>query len=287
MTISVCSVTRGGGADPSEVARRRISGGPAIDGTPSHDRRKRTRMVGSAASRSKQFLGGVLAVWLGCAWQAKAGAQETPQSNWTSADAPCAKYDDLRKPVLGEIGVKIDATEAWADGFRRALSFWNTVLAANFHEETNLDSCAVRIVNGGPDILNSAMVARSQLTERNRFRGKIAVSPGAAKAMSSAAMYGTAVHELGHMLGLKHNASSQSIMYFLNVNGTEVLDRQDISDLCRHHKLRVAIVPTGFFIDQALIAVPIPMPSGSVSLADWRADSPAYLEAKRMRAGEH
>ena len=156
------------------------------------------------------------------------GRQEKPQSNWTSADAPCAKYDDLRKPVLGDIGVKIDATEAWADGFRRALSFWNTVLAANFHEETNLNSCAVRIVNGGPDILNNAIVARSQLIERNNFRGKIAVSPGAAKAMSSAEIYGSAVHELGHMLGLKHNVSSQSIMYFLNVNGTEILDRKDI-----------------------------------------------------------
>jgi hypothetical protein len=186
---------------------------------------------------SSQFVAGVLAVWLSCPAQVTAGAAEKPQSNWTSADEPCAKYDDLRRPVLGEIGVKIDANEPWADGFRGALSFWNTVLVANFHEETNLNACAIRVINGGPDIVNNGIIARSQLIGRDNFRGKIAVSPAAAKAMSCAEIYGAAVHELGHMLGLKHNASSRSIMYFLNVNGTEVLDNKDILDLSSRHRL--------------------------------------------------
>jgi hypothetical protein len=179
-------VTEGDRADLSEIALRSVSRASAIDAIPWHDRRNRTRIVSGAVSGNKRFLAGVLAVWLVCGSQVKARAQETPQSNWTSADAPCAKYDDLRRPVLGEIDVKIDATGPWSDGFLRAFSFWNTVLAANFHEETDLDSCAVRIVNAGPDILNNAMVARSQLTDRSSFRGKIAVSPGAAKAMISA-----------------------------------------------------------------------------------------------------
>ena len=240
-----------------------------MDATPRHDRRKRTRIVSGTVSRRKQFLAGVFAAWLVCGSQFKARAQETPQSNWNSADAPCAKYDDLRRPVLGEIGVKIDATGPWADGFRRAFSFWNAVLAANFHEETNLDSCAVRIVNAGTDILNNAMVARSQLTERSSFRGKIAVSPEAAKAMEQRCNVRRRRPRIGHMLGLKHSASSQSIMYFLNVNGTEILDRKDILDLSRCHKLRVATVPTGISIDQVLMAAPIPMPSGFVSSTDW------------------
>jgi Matrixin len=188
-------------------------------------------------SKSKTFVAGVFAVWLVCSARITAGAHEKPQSNWTSADEPCAKYDDMRRPILGDIGVKIDAGEPWAEAFRKALSFWNTVLVANFHEETNLSACAIRIINGGPDILNNGMVARSQLTGRDNFRGKIAVSPEAATAMGSREMYGAAVHELGHMLGLKHNASSRSVMYFLNVNGTEVLDNKDILDLSSHHRL--------------------------------------------------
>jgi Matrixin len=220
--------------------------------------------------KTRQFLMTIFTAWLGCAVPGTAYAQETMHSNWMSADAPCSKYDDLRKPVLGDIGVRIDATGVWADGFRRALGFWNNVLAANFHEETDLDSCAVRIVNAGPDILNAATAARSQFTERDNFRGKIAVSLGAVKAMNNAEIYGTAVHELGHLLGLKHNASSQSVMYFLNVNGTEVLDRHDIADLSTHHRLRAAQVPTGFpSIRNVLSAVPLPLPSESFSLADW------------------
>jgi hypothetical protein len=234
------------------------------------------RHVGTV-SKTQQVLTGVLAVWLGCAWQVTTRAQERRQSNWTSAAVPCAKYDDLRNPVLGDIGVKIDATEPWADGFRRALSFWNTVLAANFHEETNLSACAVRIIDGGPDILNGAMVARSQLTDLDSFRGEIAVSAGAAKEMSSGEMYGTAVHELGHMLGLKHNPSSQSVMYFLNVNGTEALDREDILNLSARHKLSASVVPTGIPPIRVVLAA-VPMPSGLFSSADARSEFPAYAK---------
>jgi hypothetical protein len=206
-------------------------------------------------SKSKTFVAGVFAVWLGFAAQITAGAEEKPQSNWTSADEPCAKYDDMRRPVLGDIGVKIDANEPWADAFRKALGFWNTVLVANFHEESNLSACAIRIINGGPDILNGRMVARSQLTGRANFHGKIAVSPRAATAMSSDEMYGAAVHELGHMLGLKHNASIRSVMYFLDVNGTEVLDSKDILDLSSHHKL----CANSGQVAQTLVGVP-PLP---------------------------
>jgi hypothetical protein len=206
------------------------------------------RFLRDSLVTSKRLFAGVLAAWLGCASQVTIGqrVQEKPQVNWTSSDAPCANYDDMRNPILGNIGVRIDATEPWADGFRRALMFWNTVLAANFHEETNLNACTVRIIDGGPEILNKVIVARSQVTEQDNFRGKIAVSPRAAKSLSSAELYAAAVHELGHMLGLKHNASSKSIMYFFDVNGTEVLDRKDILDLSTHHKLRPAIISTGF-----------------------------------------
>src|SRR5579863_3065215 len=82
-----------------------------------------------------------------------------PLSNWSTPAEPCAHFDDLRKPVIGDVGVKIDATGPWADGFRRALRFWNGVLAANFHEETSLNGCAVRIIDAGSGILNGAVTA--------------------------------------------------------------------------------------------------------------------------------
>ncbi len=168
-------------------------------------------------------------------------ASDRARSNWTSPDVSCAKHNDLRNFSLGDVGVRIDAAEPWADGFRRALGFWNTVLAANFHEEADLNVCAVRIIDGGPDIFNAGTVARAQLTSWTGFGGKIAVSSAAAKQMSSAEIYGAAVHELGHMLGLKHNANIHSVMYFLDIEGTEFLDNNDVSDLSRLHELRQAM----------------------------------------------
>jgi hypothetical protein len=188
--------------------------------------------------KCKRFLAGVTAMWLGCVCQVPSRAIEDRRSNWTSVDAPCGKYDRLREPLLGTIGVKIDVSGPWAEGFRRALRFWNAVLAADFHEETNLGACSVRIIDGGPDILNRAIVARAQITEWADFQGKIAVNPGSAKEMSSTELYAAAVHELGHMLGLKHNVNIHSVMYFLDVDGTESLDSKDVLDLSMHHKLR-------------------------------------------------
>jgi hypothetical protein len=181
-------------------------------------------------------------VCFGCICQVTAQAQENLPSNWDSPDAPCAQYDNLRSRVLGNIGVKIDVNRAWAKAFRRALKFWNSVLLVNFHEERSLNACSIRIVSGSPEILNNAILARSQLIGRMNFRGKIAVSPGSAKEMNSVSIYAAAVHELGHILGLKHNASSRSIMYFLNVDGAECLDREDILELSAYHELRPATI---------------------------------------------
>jgi Matrixin len=176
----------------------------------------------------------------GCVCQLTAHAQVNLPSNWGSPDEPCAQYDSLRNRVLGNIGVKIDVNGAWAEAFRWAFRFWNSVLVVNFHEERSLSACSIRIVSGSPEILNHAIVARSQIVGWANFRGKIAVSPGSAEEMNSAEIYAAAVHELGHMLGLTHNASRESIMYFLNVDGTEHLDCEDILELSAHHELRPA-----------------------------------------------
>ena len=189
--------------------------------------------------KTTPLLASLLTMCLGCAAQLTAGAQ--PRTNWTSSDAGCARYNDLRNRVLGNIGIKIDASEPWAAGFRRAITFWNTVLVANFHEETDLSACAIRVINGDRNIFQNGIVARAQVPEWADFRGKIAVRPAMANELSSMEIYGVAVHELGHLLGLRHNPSPESVMYFLNVNGDEVLDITDLVALSRHHKVRPSI----------------------------------------------
>jgi hypothetical protein len=192
-----------------------------------------------------RFCSIAITLFLTCAGTLFGGFTEA-RSNWTSPDAPCANFDNLRRPVIGNIGVKIDVAGPWADGFRRALRFWNTVLSANFYEETNLNACSVRIIDGDPDIVNRTVAARSQMTDRANFQGKIAVSQGAAKDMNGAEIYASAVHELGHTLGLKHNESSRSVMYFLNLHGSEVLDCEDILELSRRHALQPEISEKSF-----------------------------------------
>jgi predicted Zn-dependent protease len=78
------------------------------------------------------------------------------------------------------------------------------------------------------------------------FAGKIAVSQAAAKEMERSEIYAAAVHEIGHLLGLKHNSNIHSVMYFLDVDSTGVLDGKDILGLSRRHQLRPAVFAKGF-----------------------------------------
>lgn len=117
-----------------------------------------------------------------------------------------------------------------------------------------------------------------------------AVSPEAAEHMGRSEMYSTAVHNIGHRFGLKHNANCRSVMYFLNVNGSEALDRKDILELRNHHQLRPAIAATGFRpiqVIQSDIASKRPELS-TVRLSTDRANTRAGMaisQPRRTRAG--
>jgi len=159
-------------------------------------------------------------------------------ANWAGDFPPCNQRFELLKRDSMNLGVKISTSNTvLAHEFRQALDFWSRVLDMNWHEDDS-NSCAMQLVDGTSAILKTSIVARSQFTEWDNFQGWIAFNPRAP--LTNTELYLTAVHEIGHMLGLKHNPSAHSVMYYLDLEGSEVLDETDLAMLAGRHKMRVA-----------------------------------------------
>ncbi len=162
-------------------------------------------------------------------------------ANWTGPYTSCDQHAELLKHEPMDIGVKFSTTSPeLQEEFRRALSFWSQVLDMKWHEDKT-SSCSIQLVDGTPEILKRTIVARSQFTDWDNFQGWIAFNPTAQ--LTRLELYLTAVHELGHMLGLKHNPNSHSVMYYLDLEGPEYLDASDLAALASRHKLRSGIHP--------------------------------------------
>ncbi|MBV8073081.1 MAG: matrixin family metalloprotease [Acidobacteriaceae bacterium] len=161
----------------------------------------------------------------------------TQTSNWAGDFAPCANRSELLKHGPMSLGVKFSTSNhAIEREFRKAMDFWASIVDMNWHEDEG-SSCAINVVDGTPEILKNAVIARSQFPEWDNFQGWIAFDAHAP--LSKFEMYVTAVHEIGHLLGLKHNPDASSIMYFLDLEGPEVVDHQDILSLASRHLLRI------------------------------------------------
>ena len=197
--------------------------------------------------------------------------------NWSTPDKPCANYNDLKKYALGDIGVKIDVSDpAWAAAFRRALVFWNKVLDVNFYEENNIKACALRITDGPLVMFGGGFTAFAQFADLDGFEAKIVVLPQVP--LSPAGKFVNAVHEIGHILDLKHNPDPKSVMYPFIENSSKLrqfanavqykvshlryilepkpvlcryiasvskarLDKDDLATLSRNHLMRDGTVP--------------------------------------------
>jgi hypothetical protein len=139
--------------------------------------------------------------------------------NWTGPYTVCNQHGELLKHGAMDLGVKFStANPELEQQFRQALSFWAEVLDMRWHEDAS-SSCSIQLVDGTPEILKRTIVARSQFTDWDNFQGWIAFNPNAQ--LTNVEMYLTAVHEIGHMLGLKHNPDARSVMYYLDLEGQE------------------------------------------------------------------
>jgi Matrixin len=173
-----------------------------------------------------------------------AGSPSTPNvpaPNWSGQYAPCNRHPDLLNHGHVNLGVRIaTANPALARQFERAMEFWRGVVDLDWHEEDSVE-CSVQLVDGEPDLFDgSGIAARSQFPDRPEFQGWVAFNPGSK--LTEHEMFIVSVHEIGHLLGLAHNPSGSSVMYFFRLDGLASLDASDLYALADHHKLRGGIL---------------------------------------------
>jgi hypothetical protein len=168
-------------------------------------------------------------------------AGQRPPGDWTGDYPPCERHHDVVKRDRMDLGVRFSTSNPQlAAEFARALDFWAGVLDMTWHKENN-EQCAIQIVDGHSGLFQPAQVARAQFPDAPSFQGWIAFNHEAS--LPATDLFLTAVHELGHMLGLRHSASASSVMYFLHTGGNVFLDSADIASLAKYHKLRGVRAP--------------------------------------------
>ena len=134
--------------------------------------------------------------------------------------------------------------------FGRAMSFWASILEMNWHEEDSR-ACAIQAVDGDRDLFRPGEVARAQFPGLPAYQGWIAFNPRVS--LPADELFLTAVHEVGHLLGLPHSSNASSVMYFLALDGPVFLDSADLAALATRHRLR-AVAGTGDVPESAVQA---------------------------------
>jgi hypothetical protein len=181
-------------------------------------------------------------------------AEELPQ-NWSGEYAPCNRHVDLLNPKHMDLKVRMATANAMlAEQFGRAMDFWRSVLDLDWRE-VNSEDCSIEVVDGTPEVFRevdtcNCVSARSQFPERRAFEGWIAFNPHVK--LTEHEMFLVSVHEIGHLLGLSHNANGSSVMFYLGLEDPVSLDAADLNALAERHRLR-----TGVFERNGLkVAVP-------------------------------
>jgi len=188
-------------------------------------------------------------VCLGLLFAGLAGAETL--GNWRANFPPCKQHSELLKRGPMNLGVRIATSNSvLAEEFRAAMDFWAKVLDLEWHEEST-QNCAVQLVDGERWLFEPEpdnMAARSQFPDRRDFEGWIAFNPTVA--LSRMESYRISVHEIGHMLGLRHSANVKSLMYGFDLDDSQSLDATDLASLAERHKLRIAPLTQFILLDK-------------------------------------
>jgi hypothetical protein len=171
----------------------------------------------------------------------------------SSSSAPhpiCEQNAELLKLDHIRIGARIDtANPVLAKQFRRALNFWTTVMDLNWYED-NSDACSLQLRDAPHGFSDPSIAARAQDPGTSEFHGLIEFN--AALTLTETEMYYYSVHEIGHLLSLKHNPSHRSVMYFADARGPERLDSTDLRALTTIHKLRITSTSRAIYLQQSV-----------------------------------
>ena len=170
--------------------------------------------------------------------------------NWSGNYAPCNGHQNLLSRQHVDLGVRISTSNAvLAKHFEQAMDFWSEVIDVAWHEDDS-KGCSIQLVDGAPELFHAqapgscaCISARAQIPSRQAFQGWIAFNPSAK--LTQEEMFKVSVHEIGHLLGLPHNPSGSSVMFFLELDGSDSLDPADLDALSKLHKLRPGILEKG------------------------------------------
>ena len=177
-------------------------------------------------------------VCLGLLFDSLAGAETL--GNWRANFPPCKQHSELLKKGPMNLGVRIaTGNPVLAEQFRAAMDFWAKVLDLEWHEESS-QNCSLEVIDGERPLFEPEpenMAARSQFPDRRDFQGWIAFNPMVA--LSKMESYRISVHEIGHMLGLRHSADVKSLMYGFDLDDSQSLESADLASLAGRHKLRI------------------------------------------------